>query len=207
MSKKVKCCFPKMPLKEQSLSRGGIPIRAATQHRGKKNPLEGLCCFQRTTLQSLNIHKMLTPERPRLTLLRKESMKSNLIIWQKTSKVKSIIFNQKAICSLVCDLSVEDESIFHCTRRYNILVSKMIWASQLFTGFYGKSTHPSIPDSLVLITYRNMRIVWNKLFLPYNRKQDAFMLLLYTWRRHPVRCVNETSVLMPWAFRIFWDIY
>lgn len=173
----------------------------------EKNPLEGLCCFQRTTPQSLNIHKMLTPERPRLTLLRKESMKSNLIIWQKTSKVKSIIFNQKAICSLVCDLSVDDESISHYTRKYNILVSKMIWASQLFIWFLVRSTHPSIPDSLVLITYRNMRIVWNKLFLPYNRKQDAFMLLLYSRRGHSVRCMTETSVLMPWAFWIFWDIY
>lgn len=35
------------------------------------------------------------------------------------------------------------------------------------------NTHPNMPDSLVLITKRNMRMVWKRLFLPCNRGQRS----------------------------------
>lgn len=39
-----------------------------------------------------------------------------------------------------------------------------------YSGALG-STHPSIPASLVLMTKRNMRTVWNRLFLPWEYNQ------------------------------------
>lgn len=53
--------------------------------------------------------------------------------------------------------------------RSTLAYIHFLWkARKFFLRILGRNTHPSIPDSLVLITYRNMRIVWNRLFLPCN---------------------------------------
>lgn len=134
LSVEVKCWFSAVPLKEQSLSWGGMPTSVATQYCGRKK--KSTCSFLLVIKDDTSVFKYPQDVHSREAKIYspEESMKSNLIILQKASKVKPIIFNQNAIYTLLYDLFAENESIFHYALKRHILES-IIGPSKVLIGF------------------------------------------------------------------------